>query len=44
LYAAAEVRDIRPDTTWTSGDTAYRVRLRPLLPDEPDCAALTHEQ
>ncbi|GAA0250903.1 hypothetical protein GCM10010492_58960 [Saccharothrix mutabilis subsp. mutabilis] len=40
VYAAAEVRDIRSDTTWTSGGTAYHVRLRPLLPDEDDCAAL----
>lgn len=27
-------------TPWTSGGEAYRLTLRPLLPDEPDCATL----
>ncbi|MEU6148867.1 hypothetical protein ABZ816_02595 [Actinosynnema sp. NPDC047251] len=44
VYDAAEVRDIRSDTSWTSEGVTYRVRLRPLLPDEPDCASLTHHE
>ncbi|QFZ18698.1 hypothetical protein [Saccharothrix syringae] len=43
VYDAAQVHEIRSDTTWTSRGVAYRVQVRPLLPDEADCAALTHQ-
>nr|WP_157528973.1 hypothetical protein [Kibdelosporangium sp. MJ126-NF4]CEL21024.1 hypothetical protein [Kibdelosporangium sp. MJ126-NF4]CTQ95462.1 hypothetical protein [Kibdelosporangium sp. MJ126-NF4] len=41
VYDAAEVDGIRSETAWTSNGVVYQVRLRPLLPDEPDCTALT---
>ncbi|KOV78010.1 hypothetical protein [Nocardia sp. NRRL S-836] len=40
VYATARVRSIRSGATWTSRGATYQVRLRPLLPDEADCAAL----
>lgn len=38
--AKAIARDVAPDTPWNIGGHATAVIFRPMLPDEPDCAAL----
>jgi hypothetical protein len=40
--AAKATRTATPGSLWRDGGHTYRVTVRPLLPDESGCAALTH--